>query len=285
MSYRLIFRGYIFIVFLSSFTKMNVNAQCVSAGDSTLFYYVDLNPDTTVIGYGPYNPPDTCYIDVNNDHVVDFQIVAWGRMNAMTSYAYSFIKGAGNNLVLQNTINPTFPDTLIYGDTICNAGMWTNKSYLIDRYTVFGSPFNSYDYGYWNGKNYFVGLKVVNPVDSAFGWIELFCNGSGGYNYIVVKRFGMGFFNTPPISNNAENFLIFPNPSIDYIEMNLEVGKNYDVSIINIIGQVVYKGKCNPTDKNIHISTKEINPGLYFLKLIASDETITKTFIVGKNIQ
>ncbi|MCK9612117.1 MAG: T9SS type A sorting domain-containing protein [Bacteroidales bacterium] len=86
------------------------------------------------------------------------------------------------------------------------------------------------------------------------------------------------------ISNNI-NMNIYPNPSSDYTNINLNLEKSSDVkvTVTNLVGQEVISktyGKLINGNHTLSMNIKSLNSGIYFFTVEAANERITKKIIV-----
>lgn len=275
------------IIFLLLFQTQFVFSQinCIAAGDSTLSHYTDIIPDLTISDCC-YQPPDSFYLDLNQDNHIDFYIVSWYRNYTMGSYGWTYISAADNNKILVNSINNTIPDTLSNTDTVCSSGVWKDKGYLINYASYFGSPSSSYSYIEWNYlMNKYVGLKLMNGVDSTFGWVQVYAQYNGGWNYAVIKNFGCGAISDyvapkPPTPIVSSDIIVYPNPTYDLVNINLPNYSNYEIKLFNDVGEIIYQNIGN--QKVVDLSGLPI--GLYVLKIITSDKTVSEKIIKRKKL-
>jgi len=70
------------------------------------------------------------------------------------------------------------------------------------------------------------------------------------------------------VDENAfgNQFVVSPNPALNNIVIDLGDTKNINISIINIIGKVVYS-KVNINDSRLDVSLKELGQGVYFVRI------------------
>jgi hypothetical protein len=88
------------------------------------------------------------------------------------------------------------------------------------------------------------------------------CEGPRLAVIVQVQNLGIADFNTIKISYS-------PNPVTNVLDINSnEIIKN--ISIVNVLGQIVFTKKCNSTDLNIDLSS--LTPGNYFVKVQAEDK-------------
>lgn len=80
--------------------------------------------------------------------------------------------------------------------------------------------------------------------------------------------------------NNKENkFNIFPNPNNGIFTIETNTFENTSVSIFNITGQIIFKGKLSQAFTSINLS--EYSKGIYFVKIKTSTETFTEKLVVN----
>ena len=250
---------------------MDTNAQCVSAGDSTLTYYSDINPDAYLLSCC-YQPPDTFYLDLNGDTHTDFYIVTWYMNYSMGTSGYSFIQGTGTNKILANSTNDSIPDTLDINNSICETGVWKNKAFFTQYSYFVSNPGSAFYHFEWGGLNKYVGLKIVQPADSTFGWVELKINGSVGYSSAFVKRYGCGDI-APYTLPTPEGVIICPNPTNDIATINLP--GYIKTELYNDKGQIIYKNE--GIQKIIDLSA--FPSGIYILKIVSGTSVFSEKII------
>jgi hypothetical protein len=72
--------------------------------------------------------------------------------------------------------------------------------------------------------------------------------------------------------------LVYPNPFNDRLFISLKENTgNAEVSVTNILGQVVYTGGINGANKTIDFSA--LKSGVYFLQIETSDKRLTQKII------
>jgi hypothetical protein len=82
-------------------------------------------------------------------------------------------------------------------------------------------------------------------------------------------------------TDNLENtlrFQIYPNPSSNYLTIAAEISKEVEFKIYNSLGQLIKEGILD--SRNSIIYTDKLTNGLYVLKLIGSNASAEKYFIV-----
>jgi len=83
--------------------------------------------------------------------------------------------------------------------------------------------------------------------------------------------------------NNDFNFEVYPNPCKDkiYITLNGETQKNYHLKIFNMMGEIVWQ-KVNLVYPFPELDIRNINNGVYYLKIISDNTEFTKKIIIQK---
>jgi len=75
----------------------------------------------------------------------------------------------------------------------------------------------------------------------------------------------------------AEDFEIYPNPSRHDLHINFKNGKEYQVKIIDITGQIVYQ---NNTISTITIDVSGWSKGLYFVNIFDANKLFTQKILI-----
>ncbi len=254
--------------------------SCIVAGDSTLAHYTNLIPDVNLVSYGGWLPPDSLDIDLNNDGIFDFTVFEWKVSNWIgDSWGHSRIVAYGQNTILVNSTNQIIPDTLSNTDTICTNGVWKNAGFFFKYLSSFDTSANYYNYEWMNKADRYVGLKLVNSIDSTFGWIQIY---AASTTSVLVKNYGCGSI-TPyvaPLPSVSSDIIIYPNPTYDIVNINLSSYSSYEIKLYNDVGEIVYQNIGN--QKLVDLSGLPI--GLYVLKIITLDKTFTEKIIKRKKL-
>ena len=69
---------------------------------------------------------------------------------------------------------------------------------------------------------------------------------------------------------NPTNFRLFPNPVKNLLNIKSNV-QDYDVSIFNLHGQIIYTKKGSSND--LKIDTKKLTSGVYFVLINSNDNS------------
>ncbi len=83
------------------------------------------------------------------------------------------------------------------------------------------------------------------------------------------------------VSQNETQTNVWPNPAHDKIYVSTEFGKDKSLSIINILGEVVYSQKVLKEEKQ-EISLSSFTSGIYYVIIRSADKTETKKIVVTK---
>jgi hypothetical protein len=94
------------------------------------------------------------------------------------------------------------------------------------------------------------------------------------------------YFNNIPLLTNINDLailqynstLVYPNPTNAILNIELENSDKVKIEIANALGQIVFE-ELNET-KNLKLDIKNLNTGLYFLKIISEDKIIATKKIV-----
>jgi hypothetical protein len=96
------------------------------------------------------------------------------------------------------------------------------------------------------------------------------------YN-IANWDFGSTAYSTSPVLGvsefSKENFVLYPNPTIDFIQIDIE--KNLNYLIVNHLGQIIKSGQI----KNKIITVNDLVSGVYVLKITDGEKLVSKKFI------
>jgi hypothetical protein len=96
--------------------------------------------------------------------------------------------------------------------------------------------------------------------------------------------------------NSSENYLfssdrvwvshVYPNPAFDFVDIDFQIAssiREVKLTFYNILGQEVKDVVLEKDQKNIHISLRELNSGMYMYQLNIDGRSVaTKKLIVRK---
>lgn len=93
---------------------------------------------------------------------------------------------------------------------------------------------------------------------------------SGGYDAFILKMSSSVIGIKEYTSRN--NISIYPNPTNDILNIELKNSDKIKIEIANTLGQIVFEETTET--KNLKLDIKNLNAGLYFLKIISGDKII-----------
>lgn len=73
---------------------------------------------------------------------------------------------------------------------------------------------------------------------------------------------------------------VYPNPTSDYLNVNLSENRIDKVRIIDMTGKTVFKSTDNLNTDDLNIPVHQLNSGAYLLEVISEGMRGAKTFIV-----
>ncbi len=89
---------------------------------------------------------------------------------------------------------------------------------------------------------------------------------------------------SPIISINLENknaeISVFPNPAINLVNISLPASARYEISLLNISGQLIYSTTITTGD-NLVLNVSGYKTGVYFIRIIHEGITETKKLIIN----
>jgi hypothetical protein len=180
----------------------------------------------------------------------------------------------------QNIFNWTFPDTIIKAksfliawesDKMKNESLLTNFKLSSSG----GQLVFAYD------KKYIIDEVIYNSSET-YKTIGRYPNGVGGFSYMQPSFSKLNYIS---INNVDADFLLYPNPAEDIIYLEVKnVTYPLTIELFNMRGQKIYTFQYNyPSNDNSLFSTSldiaSFNKGMYLIRLIFNDKTVTKKFI------
>lgn len=117
---------------------------------------------------------------------------------------------------------------------------------------------------------YTIDCGIVNPVDQ--GYLQSFCN-SSKYNPVVAISENN---HNQSLNNKELTFRIYPNPTIDFLSIELEDYTNTLYEISDLLGSNVKSG--NLSIEKINIS--ELTSGMYVFRIIRDQKLIADEKII-----
>jgi hypothetical protein len=99
----------------------------------------------------------------------------------------------------------------------------------------------------------------------------------GGWEYFNWDITGVEVLNTKSFENSVDSFKIYPNPAQNFITVNSVLNEKVSITIYDLNGREVIKTSFEGKQKSIDIGG--ITAGIYFMKIIGSENTETIRFI------
>jgi len=276
-------------------SSQSITAGVVAAGD----YYEDINPDTTISQPLCSLCSDSVYLDLNKDGMDDIRFYTYFRyVGVNQGYFYNTRAEAlhGNFQVVccQDTSNVCCPtpyyfyrlDTILLNAPINQNLSFNNHGYMhagITQWQV--GPTES---GWANIGDRYVGFRLVESLDTLYGWIraELFSPGPTGNSVdLIIKDYAMndGMYVGLNQFADVNHLEIYPNPASDHIIIRTsynDIPIN-QIEIYSLLGQLV--STLNKSE-SLHFSGEQsyyisdIDNGIYIIKLSA-DKTYSQKII------
>lgn len=78
-------------------------------------------------------------------------------------------------------------------------------------------------------------------------------------------------------TNNALTFNLYPNPSTDFVNINLSSNEKSEVVVLDAMGRIIYNATYSTSD--ITVNTENFTPGQYWVKVIQDQSSSNATFI------
>ncbi len=115
--------------------------------------------------------------------------------------------------------------------------------------------------------------------------------GSLKWDTVVVR---VGYTGLAELSGKWLELSVYPNPADDFIELEIKDYRlkinNFNLSIINSLGQVIREEELMIKDGKALIDTKELESGVYVIRLVISPDssfvgvtgTVSKRFVVSR---
>ena len=146
--------------------------------------------------------------------------------------------------------------------------------------------------GYAKWEFYWTSPKTTNPGD-----ITIYASGNDGDGNDNQGQTGDSIFNTSKtyshnsgISTGQSDKIglnLFPNPATDHVTItyNLAASQDINISIFNVKGQVASTIKNDFEEEGSHTASASVNKlpsGIYYLKIMAGDETSIQKLMVNR---
>jgi len=255
-------------------------------------YYVNIDPDTTVIGPNNHggNPlPAAIYqIDLNGDSVNDFYLYSYGFwMNGFGNGELS-VNSSENIFNCQiafeyydtchqpNSNYSLFPmaKSLKKNDTINDKLEWNLGGHLFLTYTdwiwmYYNCNGNSF---FNNPKGNYIAVRMLQPNDTIYGWIKVT---NANALKITVQEFACNKKNTG-IDELNDLVRIYPIPTNNYVTIETQM-PDFQLIIYNQYGMETLNKNLVKGNNLIELSSY-VN-GTYIFKLLRNNSIIIKKVI------
>jgi hypothetical protein len=285
-----------------------VMAMMFTAGANAQIFYMDINPDTSIIRTrlnlrGHYSIGHN--MDINNDGILDLKftlitsIITGGFPPSSPGYVAGTIKVTPLNGSAILTGSSGYPAKLNLNDSISASANWsTTPNQLIADNKLISST--TVKIGNWNtATDGFLGLRFITGGQTHYCYIrmnaEVFSSGANAailtmkdfaYNSIPNQPILVGDMGTGPssIKENAlaSAILLFPNPASSHVTIDLgHYNQQANVTITDINGKIIYVAKESATQQ-IVVNTSALNEGIYLIRVQSDDIVGAQKLIIRK---
>jgi plastocyanin len=106
------------------------------------------------------------------------------------------------------------------------------------------------------------------------------CTPHSGNMFGVITVVPDGSLNTQEFAG-LDGLSLYPNPARDvvFLKMNANNASTLNISVYNPLGQKIKEFREEASD-NLRLDLSELNPGLYFMRIIEGENSVTKRLIV-----
>jgi PKD repeat protein len=161
--------------------------------------------------------------------------------------------------------------------TVINSSTGTNLSYLWDFGDGNTSTVQFPTHTYATAGPFYICLTV----DDGAGCNNMYCDSIGQYGVVFNKQNGFTINVISPIVIGIENILalntevrIFPNPTSNQLSIDTDLEISV-ITILDLTGKMILTTKQNTKT----LSVADLSNGIYFIKLVTDEGTITKKFV------
>lgn len=288
------------IVLLVAGISFGISAQRIIAGmHGSNDYYYDFIPDKILsLSTSTYDHV-THSLDINNDGINDLIFGAQREVNHWNGYIglyLSSLNQTGFTIEGFDSCFAIFDSTLQYQlfyleamaksfskyDTIRNNLFWyPSKVYMkYGRGSVNQPWIQGYSCGGimdTNKTDYYVGVKVLIPNDTLYGWIKIRI---GDFS-ITIEEYACNLHSIgmdEPL--NEFDISIYPNPTNGQLFIrNTRFNKSKcTIQVFNVLGECIFKAYLNSEETTIDISEKP--KGIYMIKVFSDNACFAKKVIV-----
>ncbi len=136
----------------------------------------------------------------------------------------------------------------------------------------------------YENNNYFPFLNNINGNPSTISYFTYSISEFQGVKTLIINSAfnKQAIYSSVMLSNESFeklDFSIYPNPSQEYVEIQLinEFSSDSRIEVYNEIGLICKSEKL--TSSNTRIETKDLSSGIYFVKVKTENETVIKKLI------
>jgi hypothetical protein len=260
--------------------------------EDSLFYTGQLNenymlvndtPSIYVSDYAHWCSNSLFNIDINADGQDDY------RIETQTGYA----NGGGGGSCWLSCLNNNeicvdasgkFACVMQTYQIIDSALNWSNNKVYLKTSSFTCENVSDYEEPYWNNQNFgYMALHIVNNENTedcyAYLQLKIYPHLFRIYGYIIKDYSHNGSQNQSigELTNNLD-IGIYPNPATDILNIELNISTEYQLSIFDISGKLLYTQQSN--NKQLKVDLSHYSPGIYLVKIFTSNGVKTQKFIV-----
>lgn len=276
-------KSYLFCLLLL-FINININAQYIIAGQHEPGdYFVDIVPDTMIADVQNTTIDPEYPLDINGDNVIDLTLRSSnnGGLGGGASSSYILLgsesvkiaTGESDTCFLVsgniNYIN-SLAKLFSLNDTIDQSTLWDTTLVIAYSYSVNGQYYCSGSHFSNTPTPQFIGVRIINQFDTAYGWIRI-SNVSSGF---LLEEYAGNMTAVDIHENQQAAVNIFPNPSGKTFHFSVSSDKYTELFIYNLRGQPVY----HKTFRNETV-VEHLEPGMYIYEL-RSDQFVKNGRII-----
>jgi len=274
------YHGLVFSLLICS--NSNAFSQYFYAGQhNSNNFFVDLNPDTTLIGvyvnYYDTTPPTIFPFDMNGDGVDDVYLKGYGTWhNSDGSYstdirtydsswqiAYGGKDSCGTNIAKQFMENDT-----INGNTVWVAGQALDLTFSWGIFMGGGCDYNGFD----TPLGSYLGVRQIRTNDTIYGWIKVQTPTIRDFTIMAYA----GSKNIASIDECSRFLKIYPIPTNGILTIETQI-EDFDLILYNQLG-VFIKSFTFHSGK-IELDLSNYSSGIYFLQFVNENKVILKKII------
>ena len=104
-------------------------------------------------------------------------------------------------------------------------------------------------------------------------------NGTGPFIYMISSFNANNDFAEVNEETENKDFIYYPNPVTDQLRINYNNDSPSKLEIIDVNGKILLQNTIAPSNSSIHINTSNLSNGLYIIRLINQNHSITSKLI------